>query len=787
MVELRHAIRRLLTDRWSAGGAVLVAALGAGLNTAVFAVAFGVLARPLPYAAVERQVVLSTDAALPEVDQWRARLPMFESFSASGRASLTVYGAGDPRLANVAIVDGRFFETLGGRTLVGRMFGHGEPACAVVSEQFARQASGPPERLVGAGLTVGDVPVTVTGVLPAAFAFPSEQIDIWMPAESAREVMLGTSDIRRFKLFGRLKPGATRADAAAAATRAAGELDPTNRRRDKGPVRVDRLEDALVGSVRPVLLAFTAAGAIVLLIASANVASILIGRTLSRQRELAIRRALGASPGRLFASVVYESLVISIAGALLGIAGATMSIRVVADWAAGIIPRLNEIRIDWVVLLFATVVSTAAALLAALPVVRAAGATTYNVRNATAGVRPADRRVRGALVVVQIALAVVLLAGGGLLARTITGLLRADIGVATDRTVVSHVMLTHGVSFTAATRGPVLREIVRRVRELPGVTAAGAGTTLPPENSSIEITVRVMRDNYDSVQRFAVSSVTPGYLPAIGARILDGRDFADADEHRDRLGIVISESAARALMPIGAVAVGREFPMALPGPLRSRGRPIVIGVVSDIKYSGLEARRGAAVYVLWNDFPAGQTFLAVRGSRSAASIAAELPASLRAILHDVDPGMPVTPVRTLDEVIATTVADRRLRALLGGAVALLAFAVAMVGLAASLMRAVLERRHEIAIRAALGATPNRAIRAVVREGAGLAGAGVLLGIGGALIAGRALRSLIFGVSPYDAATLAAVAGLVGGFSLLACYLPARRAARVDPLVVLRGE
>jgi putative ABC transport system permease protein len=639
-------------------------------------------------------------------------------------------------------------------------------------------------------LTVGDSPVSVAGVLPAAFAFPSDKIDIWMPVAASHAMTLGSSDTRRFRIFGRLKPGVTRAAVVEAATRTAADLDPNNRRRDKGPVKVESLPDALVGSARPVLLAFTAAGVIVLLIASANVASILIGRTLARQRELAVRRALGASPGRLLASVISESLLISFAGAALGVGIAVASVRLVARWAAGIIPRLAEIGIDWIVLLFATTVAIVAALLAAVPAFRSLRAGSTNLRVQTMGSRPADRRIRGALVVVQIALAVVLLAGGALLTRTIVGLLRADIGVATGSTAVSQILLTQTASYSAGDREPALREILRRVRELPGVTTAGAGSTLPPENAAIEITVNVSftRGREGNVYRFAASAVTPGYLPAIGARLLEGRDFTDADERSDRLLVIVSEGAAKALNPIGSgVAVGREFPMALPGPLRGRGRPIVIGVVSDIKYWGLEAQPGPAFYVQWHDLPAGQTFLAVRSDRSATALAASLPPSLRSIIRDADPRMPVMPVKTLDDVIQTSVADRRLRAMLGGAVSMLAFAVAMVGLAGSLMRVVFERRQELAIRAALGATPGRTVRAIVGEGALMALIGVIVGIGGALAAGRGLRALLHGVSPHDPATLAGVAVLVAAVSLLACYLPARRAAGIDPLTLLRSE
>jgi putative ABC transport system permease protein len=292
-------------------------------------------------------------------------------------------------------------------------------------------------------------------------------------------------------------------------------------------------------------------------------------------------------------------------------------------------------------------------------------------------------------------------------------------------------------------------------------------------------------DRGSSSHNLSFATATPGFLPALGARFVEGRDFAEGDERaatNARPVAVISESAARALMRPGEV-VGRQLPMRLPGPLRQRDPATVIGVVSDIKYAGLEAQAGPAIYVLWKELPMGQTYLAVRTAGDPAALAP----SMRSILRELDPRMPLPPVRSLAEVVQRSVSDRRLNALIGGAVALLAFAVAMVGLAGSLMRVVSERRQELAIRAALGATPANAVRTIVGEGALLAAAGVAIGCAGALGVGRALRTLLHGVSPYDPATLAGVCVFVAAASLLACYIPARRAGRVDPLVLLRAE
>jgi putative ABC transport system permease protein len=779
MNELRLAVRRLRGDRWAAGGAILAAALGAGLNTAVFAVAYGVLLRPLPYADAGRLVVVDADARLPRIEDWRRALSVFGRAAAYRHEGFTVTIAGEPRLLPVALVDDHFFDTLGATPRAGRVWSMGESGVVVVSERLARQANTAPAALLGAQVTVGGATLTVAGVMPAAFAFPAQQVDVWMPAAAVPAIAFDrAADARHYRLIGRLKPGVTLSQASEDATRTRTEVATEPARPDRPPVRVTAVEESLVGAVRPVLLAFGAAAAIVLLIACANVATILIGRTVSRQRELAVRRALGASPSRLLLSVVAESLVVTGAGAGLGLLFALGSVRMVEKWAAGIVPRLGEIAIDWPVLFFATAAAALASMVAAIPAFRIVRAGAAQLRTSSATTpRPGDRRVRGALIVTQIALAVVLLAGGGLLTRTIAGLLRADLGVATHGAVVTQVLLTQETSFTAVERGPLLHELVRRVRALPGVTAAGSGSNLPPDNAGIEMRVTLAGDK--TVHSLTFASATSGYLPALGARIVQGRDFSQADETGPTLVTIVSETAARALMEPGEV-VGKQLPFSLPG-LRGRGRPTVIGVVSDIKYAGLAAQAGPALYVLWKDLPAGHTYLAVRTAAAPLSLAP----SIRAIVRELDPRMPLLPIRSLDEVVQRSVADRRLNALLGGSVALLAFAVAMVGLAGSLMRVVSERRKELAIRAALGATPAHAVRAIVGEGAILAGIGVTIGCAGALSVGRALRSLLHGVSPHDPATITAVCVFVTAASLLACYVPARRAARIDPLALLR--
>jgi putative ABC transport system permease protein len=780
--EITIAARRLLQDRWSAAAAVLVAALGSGLNTAVLAIAYGVLVRPLPYRDPTRLAAIDIAVPFARTDEWRAQLSTFERVTAYAPEGFTLRGLGDPRFVPVAIVDDAFFQTLEITALRGRTFAPGDSAAvAVVGERVAREAGATVESLLGRSITVGETAVTVIGVVADAFAFPTEDTQVWIPARAVPAIAFDRStDARRFRLLGRLHRYVTLEQARGNVVRVRKTLDPEFNAHPV-EVRVERLHDAVVGSVRPVLFAVSAAAALVLLIACANIATILIGRTVARQRELAVRYALGASRSRLFATVFSESILIAAAGAALGVVLGVAAVRAVAAWAAGILPRLGEIRVDWSILGFALAIAALSSIIAAAPALRSIQLATLTMRAGIGGT-PTRVRVRALLAVSQIALAVVLLTAGGLLTRTIVGLLRADIGVEPRSVVVSQWMLTSATSFEAAGRQRWMEHVLDRVRGMPGAIAAGAGSSLPPDNASIVVTARFANGaNIVETPELSFASVTPGYLEALGAHLRQGRYFERADEHRGDLVTILSESAARALVP-DMNPIGRQLPIDLPG-MRGRGRATVVGVVADVKYSGLESAAGPGIYVLWKELPAGQLYLALRARGDARGIIA----GLRAVLREVDPATPVMPIWSLEDVVRRSVADRRLRALLGGSVALLAVAIAIVGLAGGLARMVSERRHELAIRAALGATPYIAVRMVMVDGAIITATGLTVGMLATFAAGDVLRSLIFGISPHDPVTLFGVALSVATGSLLACYVPARRAAATNPLDMLRDE
>jgi len=589
-------------------------------------------------------------------------------------------------------------------------------------------------------------------------------------------IAFGSSpDERRLRLFGRLKSGASAAEAGVQVDRARAHRDPRLRRAIDANGNVEFLYDRLVRPVRPALWAFGAGAALVFLIACANVATILVGRTVSRRRELAVRGAIGASRAQLLATTISESFLVALSGGAFGMAIAWIAVHQVTRWAAGIVPRLADVRLDAPVMTAALAGVAVSTVLAALPALGAIEPAASILRT-SGGETRRGHRSRAALAVAQIALSVVLITCGALLGRSVAALLDDDAGFDGNRTLVSQLMLTDAMNFNAAGQRVWLENVLDRIRRMPGVMSAGAGSSLPPAHATLVMTVRVENGGTSTeTPELTCAAVTPGYLQSIGMRLVSGRYFDEADSRGGATVAVLSESAARALAPM----TDRQASFPLP---ENRGNATVIGVVADVKFNGLTDKPGPAVYVLWHELPASQLYLAVRTRRDPRSVAA----ALRAVIHDVDPKTPLMPVRTMAEEMERSVGDRRLRALVGAAVAVLAFGIAVVGLAGGLARLVVERRRELAIRAALGASPARTLASVMKEAAVLVAAGVSTGLVAAVGTGRLLRAFLWGISANDPATFTVVALAVAAVALAACYVPARAASKANPLELLRN-
>jgi putative ABC transport system permease protein len=793
--DLKVGARSLFAARWTTAAAVLILALGTGVNTSVLAVAYGILLRPLPYRDASRIVVLWPEAGgrefgvrLAEFDQWRDRLRSIQHLAACSNGEFTLRGAGEARSVRAGLVKGDFFELFGAPPLEGRApAGARTDPWLVVSRRQAIQIAGThPVDAIGRVVTVGQAGYVVAAVLPDSFAFPADDVAVWLPASPVNAIPVPGEhlDARSYRIMGRLAPGATLEQAREDASRVFAEI------RGRKPAPDERLTvmplgEVLTGRVRPVLAALAVAAILVLLVACGNVASLLVGRALTRTHDLAVRLALGATRWHLVRGVLAESLILALLASALGVWIGLVLVRAFVRVATGIFPRLDAVAIDLPVLVGTGAIAFVIALLCgAAPAFNAARSNFAPAFRGTASsASRGARRVRGALVAGQIALSIVLLTGAALVMQTVTRLLQQVSGFEASQVVSARLIMTDTTSFAASGRAPLVALLLDRVRALPGVRAAGIGSTLPPRVSPLQLGInRVSGDGRGSFQVLTLASVTPGYFAALGARVVRGRVFRDADVGGTEPVAVFSESAARHISPTQD-PVDRTLWFSLP-PIAGRARrPRIVGIVGDIRYAGLDSSSAGTIYLLWNDLPAGTSYLVVRSAGDPLALAP----ALRRVVRDGDPSMPVPDVRSLEEEILRSIADRRMRVLPSASFAVLALAVALLGLSAAASRSVAERRRELAVRAALGATPAGNLNIVVREAAWWAAFGVVAGLCGAAAAGRTMARLLYGVSPYDPLTFAAVAVLVGGATLGVCYVAARRALRVDVLELLRAE
>ena len=787
--DARYAARSVMRQPGTTALAVGILALGLGVNTAVLAVVWGVLWRPLPYPDADRLVTVAqvnqedgseSAVRLDRIDEWNRRLGTMRVAGHAARERV-VRGAGPPRVMEVANVTGDFFEVLGvpASQGVAPRFGAGDGR-AVISASLARtledESGG---SALGWTLTVGDGGYEVAAVMPAGFAFPSADVDVWLG-----EPAVAPSGWGRYQLVGRLRDGPTLAQARDDATWVARET--LEYRPDLYSAAVRPVDETLRGDLRSVLRVSIAAALLVLVVACANAATLLIGRSVVRSREFAIRIALGSGLARLVRAALVEGLAMAAGGLVLGLAAAWAGLRLFEATAAGVMPRVDAVALDPPVVLAGLVLTLLAG--AACGGASAAGAVRGDgavLRGGTAATGSrTTRRLRAGLVAAQIALSIVLLTGAGLLVRTVDRLLDEDAGFEPRQALTARLMLADRPLIESDDHNAFVKTLLDRVRGLPGVQAAGVGSLLPPDDTPISVEFVYEDDRGDSSRRGIVLSfgaVTRGYFAALGARLRGGRRFEAADDFADVGPVMLSETAARFVYP-DEDSVDRPMYYNIDALAIARRAPIV-AVVDDMKYQGLAAPRAGSIYVPWPRAPTGVSYLVVRTAGDPMALAP----AIRDLIRTLNPTLPVPEVRTLEDHVAGSIAARRLRVLPAAGFAALALAVAMVGLFGALARAVAERRHELAIRAAVGASPGRLVRLVLRSALAVTGAGLAAGLLAAAATGRGLASLLYGVGPYDPATFAAAAATVVLAALAASAIPVRRAARLDPMVVLRAD
>jgi predicted permease len=797
--DLRAAWKGVRGGRFASLAAVVALGLGIGASVSAGAIAYSGLLRPLPFANGRALVTLQKThrptgrldtIRLSEFRDWHAHLEPAGELIAFSDARLTLRGGSGPTEVRVGYVAGRFFDVLGMPATAGRMIREADTTDdAVLSQAFARQLAGSAEAALGRSFSIADRTFTVVGVMPASFSVLGEDYSLWVPARTAEPVRFGASeDTRSYRPILRLAPGRTLASARDASERTLNALTPASQH---GSWRIDvrPLRDHLIGNSRPVMLVFAAASGLVLLVACANVAMLLVNRSIARSREFAVRLALGASRGRLIGTAVLETMVLAVGAAALGW-WIALTVTGWLETQTGLeLPSVARRASAWpiaggVLLAMACVV----AICAAAPIL-AMGQSRLRASLRTATTTPSrtSRRLRGALVVAQLAMAIVLVAGAVLLGRTLLTLSRMDLGLTAppSRVVTLRVPVGESSRRDPASRLALVDEMLRQARRLPGVQAAGLGGGLPPATGGVVFTIRVVSDSTDATRAFDLVPVTDGYLDALGARLVRGRLFVPADRLADPAAtplVVVSESALRHLR-LNEDVVDRELSLALPTASGKRVKPRVIGVIKDIRYAGLDTPAHGGIYVMWRHLSMGRAYLAVRTSGDPAAVVHSLPGMVRAI----EPTIPIADARTLGDEVERTLAPRSSRMGLVGVFAAAAVLLAVIGLAGTLVRFVTERHRELAIRAALGATPRALVGGVLRHGLGLMGAGVVGGVAASMAAGRAASSLIFGVTPYDPWTYVITVAAIGALAAAACYWPARRAAGADPVALLRGE
>ena len=793
LYDVRYAVRSLVRQPGVTLLAAGILALGLGLNAAVLAVAYGVLWRPLPYPAADRLVTVArVDARdgresavwLGRIDEWNRRLRTVRLAGYTTRERV-VRGAGPTRVRAVTTVTAGFFEVLGVPAVEGAVPRlAGGDGRAVVGAELARAVEDETGRpAVGQAMTIGEGRYDVAAVMPAGFAFPSSEVDAWVADQPEFQGDLGT--------VGRMRDGVPLAQVRDDAARVAREVlavrgAPDD---DRWGAAVTPVEETLLGDVRPVLRVSVAAALLVLVVACANAATLLVERSVARRREFAVRVSLGSGAARLIRAALVEGLAVAAVGLGLGLAAAWAGLQLFSAAAAGVLPRAGAVALDPPVLLaglvLALLVGVACGGAAIAGAVRGDGAALRG--GAPAAGSRAAARTRAGLVAGQIALSVVLLSGAGLLVRTVDRLLDEEGGFEPRQALTARLMLADTSFIEEGEHAHIgfVGTLLDRVRGFPGVQAAGVGSVLPPDDDPLSVELFYEDKRGEASRREIVLSfgaVTRGYFAALGTRLRAGRRFDAADNLAEASPLILSETAARFFYP-DRDPIGRLSPYGIDALDIAGGESPIIAVVDDLKYEGLAAPRGGTIYVPWPRVPTGVSHLVVRTTGDPMALAP----AVRDIVRSLRPALPVPEVRSLADHVAGSIAERRLRAVPAAGFAALALAVAMVGLFGTLARAVVERRQELAIRAAVGASPGRLVRLVLRSAVAVTGLGLALGLPAAVATGRGLASLLYGVGPHDPATLGAVAAVVVLTGLAASTIPARRAARLDPMVILRTD
>jgi putative ABC transport system permease protein len=788
--DIRYGIRGLIKRPGFTAVAVLTLALGIGANSAIFSVLNAVLLRPLPYTDPDRIVRIDETegnggmgVSPPNLVDFQQQNHTFESVAGYTGGSFILTNAGEPLRVQSCAISAELFSVVGVQPLIGRSFSAedikpGQERAALISYELWQRRFGGDHDLLQKQITLDSESYTVAGVMPAGFEFPiqAERVEVWTPLPQPED-LAELRGAHYLDVVGRLKPDASldqaRADLATIATRIAQQY-PTQ---VSGKTTVVLLQQDLVGQIRPYLLMLAGAALLVLLIAIANVTSLALARAAERQKEIALRTALGASKSRIVRQLLTESLILSFAGGIAGVTLAGWCTGFLIAIAPGDLPRLQTAHIDARVLLFALAVSAVSGvLLGLIPSWRAANPDLQaSLKEGETRSASAPRQaLRKALVVAEVSLALVLLCGAGLLIRTLWKLNSVNPGFDPDKVLVAELVLPKTKYPDAGRQTLFFQQLIDRIKASPGVESAGGTSNLPLSGTNMVFLASVGDRSFPASFR----SVSHDYFRTMRIPLLKGRWFEDRDTAESQPVAVINETMARQIAATYDDVLGKRVKHGFKNQVAE-----VVGVIGDVKYAGLDQQTKPELYAPFAQRP--WPFLrVVARTNSDPSI---LVTALREAVKAGDRDQPVDKLTTMSSVVSSSIGARRFYMQLLGMFAALAFVLAAVGIYGVVAYSVAQRTREIGVRVALGAQSRDVLRLVLNEALRLTVLGVVLGLAGAFAATRVLTSLLFEVQPTDPATFICLSVLLTLVALLASYIPARRATKVDPLVALRWE
>ena len=804
--DFRYAIRMMASNRGFTAVAVLALALGIGANTIIFSVVDSVLLRPLPFKDADRLASLwETNLQQndrPDMDaqvagsanftDWSSQNQVFADMAAYINWTYNLTGVDDPERIESAVVTGSFFDVLGTEPSLGRAIipdddQPGKDNVVVLSYGFWQRRFGADPAVIGKTITLNRNSFTVVGVMPGNFKFPGPTVELWVPfgfSPAQKQDRTG----KFLKVIARLKPNVKIEQARAAMSAIAGQLEQQYPATNTGwGVELAPLQENEVSQIRPALLLLLGAVGFVLLIACANVSNLLLARASARRKEMAIRGALGASRRRLVNQMLTESALLAMLGGGAGALLAVWGMDILVSLNPGNIPRLSDARIDGrglgftlaLSVLTALIFGLVPALVASKPDLIEAVKETGQASSSRSGLK-----LHGLLVVSEVAVALVLLVGAGLMIRSFLRLHQVNPGFNTENALTMRIWLPASKYGSNEQQTAFFQQVIAELEDLPGVRSVGAIQDLPLKANrmvfKLDIEGRAMPQP-GKEREAAYRAITPEYLRTMSIPLLGGREFTRQDDRNAPPVVIINQSMARQFWP-DEDPIGKRIRFGEPdAPWYS-----IVGIVGDIKHMGLEAQEGAAFYQPY----AQKQFNFLRWLTLVMRTDAEptsMIAAARSQVQAVDKDQPVYEIATLEQLLSKSIAKPRFYTTLLGSFALLALILGAVGTYGVMSFSVNQRQHEIGIRLALGAGRGDIFKLVVARGLRLALAGVAIGLGGALALTRLMSSLLFGISPTDPVTFVVISLVLIGVALGACFVPARRATKVDPIVALRYE